>query len=132
MQTFRLNDAMANFLTLEDSARLYDTVMNLWVQYENALPIRSHMIKYESLVEDLEVTVRPLIDFLGLDWDSSVLEFTDTARSRGHVATPSYNQITQGLYTRSRDRWRRYSEHLTPVLPLLAPWARHFGYEMQD
>ena len=132
MQTFRLNDAMANFLTLEDSARVYDSVMNLWVQYESALPINSYMVKYESLVENLEGTVRPLIEFLGLDWDASVLEFVDTARSRGHVATPSYNQITQGLYTRSKGRWHRYSGQLAPVLPVLAPWARHFEYDMQD
>ena len=50
MQNFQLNDAMANFLTLRQSARLYDAVMSLWVHYNNALDIDVSVLKYEDVV----------------------------------------------------------------------------------
>ena len=45
MQNFRLNDAMSNFLTLEDSAFLYDSVMRLWTQYKSIFSINSSIPK---------------------------------------------------------------------------------------
>jgi len=39
MQAFAPNDAMANFYTIEDTARLYAEVMGLWRHYENLLPL---------------------------------------------------------------------------------------------
>ena len=40
MQDFELNDAMANFLNLDDAAHLYDAVMNLWTQYTSIFSIK--------------------------------------------------------------------------------------------
>ena len=128
MQNFALNDAMANFLDLEDAARLYDKVMTLWLQYQSALPLQVHTVCYEILIEDFEETLTPLLDFLGVDWDEGLRDYTETAYRRGKIKTPSYNQVTQPLYTHARGRWQRYRQHLQPVLPLLLPWAERFGY----
>ena len=35
MQNFMLNHAMANFLNLDDSLKLYDLTMSLWKKYIN-------------------------------------------------------------------------------------------------
>ena len=75
-----------------------------------------------------EETLTPLLDFLGVGWDDGVRDYTKTAIERGKIFTPSYNQVTQPLYTRARGRWERYREQMQPVLPTLLPWAGHFGY----
>ena len=129
MQSFEINEAMVNFLDLEDAAHLYDKVMALWRRYQAVLPMAVHTLRYESLIEGFEETLTPLLDFLGLDWDDGLASYADTAQARGLINTPSYNQVTQPLYTRSRGRWERYREQMEPVLSLLLPWARRFGYD---
>jgi Flp pilus assembly protein TadD len=130
MQHFALNDAMASFLDLQDTARLYDAVMGLWRECVEHLHLEVHVLRYESLVEDFEAEVRTLLEFLGLPWSDAVLDFASHARARGDINTPSYHQVTRGIYTDARERWRRYAGPLAPVLPVLAPWAEHFGYTM--
>jgi hypothetical protein len=53
--------------------------------------------------------------------------FAERSKSRG-VATPSAIQIARGLSSDGIGQWRRYEAELEAVLPLLAPWVRHFGY----
>ena len=128
MQLFRINDAMANFLDLADSANLYDKVMTLWQQYMTVLPLAVHTVRYESLIEAFTETLTPVFDFLGVGWDDGVLDYAATAYRRGKISTPSYNQVIQPLYMRSRGRWERYRGQMQEVLPTLLPWAKRFGY----
>jgi len=37
--------------------------------------------------------------------------------------------VIEPLYARSVGRWRAYAEDLAPILPVLQPWVRQFGYE---
>jgi tetratricopeptide (TPR) repeat protein len=129
MQGFDLNPAMSNFLDLEDSARLYDRIMTLWTRSREFLPLDVHTVRYEALVEDMEKELRPLIAFLGLEWDEKVLDHRGTAKKRGTIITPSYAQVAEPIYKRASGRWERYREQIEPVLPILAPWAERFGYE---
>ena len=128
MQNFRITRAMASFLTLENAARLYDAVMTHWMRACEVMPLKVHTVRYEDMVEDLEATLRPMIAFLGLEWDDRLLDYQDTARERGYIRTPSYAQVTEQVYTRSRGRWELYRAHMAPVLDVLAPWAIRFGY----
>jgi hypothetical protein len=127
---FSLNYAMANFLDLGDAARLYDLTMRCWVRCNEVFPLRMHDIRYEALVEDLEGSVRPLLDFLGLEWEEGMLDHRRAAAERGYVATASYAQVVEQVYGRARGRWRRYREELGDVLPMLEPWAHRFGYDV--
>ncbi len=131
MQNFQLNDAMANFLTLQQSAVLYDAVMSLWVHYNNTLDLDVGIIKYEDIVQDLQGTAEPLLNFLGLDWHDNLLNYQQTALSRGIIKTPSYNQVTQGLYTQAIGRWKNYHDQMKGIVPLLEPWAKRFGYSVE-
>jgi tetratricopeptide (TPR) repeat protein len=128
MQSFEPNDAMANFLDLGDSARLYDLVLGFWERCRAALPLRVHIVRYEALVEDLEGEARSVLDFLSLPWDPAVLDHGRTARERGTISTPSYSQVIQPLYREASGRWERYRAQMAPVLPILAPWALRLGY----
>ncbi len=128
MQTFKLNHAMANFLSLEQSARLYAAVMELWSAYRQKLGPEVHVLKYEDLIQDLEGACRPLIEFLGLTWDENLHNYQKTAAERVSINTPSYSQVVQPLYTQASGRWTNYRKQMEPVLPVLESWIKSFGY----
>lgn len=128
MQDFALNDAMANFLTLADSAHLYNEVFSLWNEAQAALPLAAHTIRYEDVIADMRGELSRLLDFLSLPWEDALLDYAAHARKR-FIRTPSYAQVTGTLHDRSIGRWRRYASHLAPHLPQLAPHIAAFGYE---
>ena len=128
MSNFRLNSAMSNFLRLEDAADFYDVCFTHWSRSRGLFPEHIHEVRYEALIDDTEGVVRPLIDWLGLEWDPAALDHTRTARNRGLITTASYSQVVEPIYRRASGRWLRYREHLAPVLPRLAPWIEEFGY----
>jgi tetratricopeptide (TPR) repeat protein len=125
---FGMNAAMYQLLTLDGAATYYDAVMRLSQLYRDILPTPQHEVRYESLVEDFEGTVRSACEFLGLEWDQRMSDFAATARSRG-ISTPSAAQLARGLNREGQGAWRRYREQMAPVLPLLEPWVQRFGYE---
>ena len=129
MQGFELNDAMANFLDLRDTAALYDRVMSFWESCRQIFPLRVCELRYETLVADPEAALRPLLACLDLAWDARVLDHRRTAADRGIISTPSYNQVTRRIYGGASGRWRRYRKQLAPVLPVLLPWVGRLGYD---
>jgi tetratricopeptide (TPR) repeat protein len=122
--------ALVNFTTLKGAATLFDEMMRFWGQCRTILPMIVHRVRYERLVEDAEPEMRALMAFLGLEWDAAILDNRGTAKDRGFINTPSYAQVAEPLYDRSIGRWERYREQMQPVLPILAPWAQRFGYEI--
>ena len=130
MSNFTLSRAMRSFTDLEETALLYDAVFEAWTRTESLLPLNVHRIRYEHMVEDLEGEMRRLLDYLGLPWDSRVLDNRASAARRDYIATASYSQVTEPIYQRSAGRWTRYRDQMAPVLPILAPWAERLGYEM--
>lgn len=132
MQNFKMNDAMANFLDLDNAASFYKHVMKLLWQYEEVFDLkdRMHYIRYEDLVMDLEGEARKVLDFLGLPWDDAVLNYDEHAKQRGTLATPSYQGVTQKIYDSSRERWRHYAQWMEPVLPHFREAAERYGYDL--
>ncbi len=128
MTRFDPRGGMANFLDLGDTARLYDEVMDYWRQCREVFPLDVHIIRYERVVENAEAELRPLADFLGLAWHDHLIDNQRAASRRAFIATPSYAQVAEPLYTRALGRWEKYRDQLAPVLPLLEPWAKRMGY----
>ncbi|MFL6801155.1 MAG: sulfotransferase [Sphingomicrobium sp.] len=128
MQGFALNNAMACFLDIRDAAEAYDSIMTLWVRSRELLALEVHTLVYERLVEAPETELRPVVEFLGLEWTDQLLDHRSTARERGAIGTPSYDQVMQPLSKAAAGRWKRYERQLEPVLPLLLPWAERLGY----
>ncbi|MGV2293636.1 sulfotransferase [Trinickia sp. YCB016] len=79
-------------------------------------PARFIEVDYEAVVDDLEHEARRLVEFLGLPWDDACLRFHE---SRRVVRTASVNQVRQPVYATSKGRWRRYADHLGPLLAAL-------------
>lgn len=132
MQTFSPNPAMANFFSIERAAMTYDQVMSLWSVFADQTPLNCHTVRYESVVADFDREIGAMFDALSLDWEDGVRAFSERARERGKINTPSYSQVTEKLYTRARYRWRRYERELKPTMPHLTPWIERFGYGEED
>jgi Flp pilus assembly protein TadD len=127
MQSFDLNEAMQHFLSLEETARYYAAVMAVGADSAERMGKRVHRIRYEDVVADTEGEAHRLLVFLGLSWEPAVLEFQKTARKK-RINTPSYSQVAEPIYTRAKERWKRYEPQLAPVLPTLEPFVKRFGY----
>ncbi|MFL5331528.1 MAG: sulfotransferase [Gemmataceae bacterium] len=98
---------------IADRILQYQRLMEHWRQ---VLPVPMLEIDYETMVADQETTSRRLIEFVGLDWDPSCLNFHQTKRL---VRTASVAQVREPIYTRSVARWQRYEAMLAPLLARL-------------
>ena len=128
MQNFLVNHAMANFLNLNDTAKMYDLVMKLWQLYTNNFSINYYSIKYEDLVTNFKKSVSDLLSFLNLKWSDQVTEFYKTSQKRGMISTPSYNQVSQPIYSKSIGRWKNYEDELLEGKMHLESWIKKYGY----
>lgn len=128
MQAFSLNQAMVNFLSIEQSAKLYAAAMNLLKHYQSVLGLQFQVVRYEDMVTDLETEARKLVEFCGEKWDDTVLRYFEHARRR-NVSTPSYSAIASPIYSKSLNRWRNYEAQLQPVFSILEPYIKEFNYQ---
>jgi len=125
---FGMNPSMYELLTLQGAAAFYDAVMTLSERYRELLPLPQHIVRYESLVDEFEMATREVCAFIGLEWNPAMADFAAKAQTRG-ISTPSAAQVARGLNREGQGTWRRYRDQMAPVLPLLEPWVRRFGYE---
>jgi hypothetical protein len=94
--------------------RAYQALMAHW---RSVLPATHFLeISYEAVVEDTEGQARRMLDFVGLDWSASCLEFY---RTRRPVRTASVNQVRQPIYKSSSGRWKRFASELGPLVAAL-------------
>ncbi|RPI14786.1 MAG: sulfotransferase family protein [Lysobacterales bacterium] len=129
MQNFRIADGTEGFHTLANGARIYDRLMRKWLAEVEAFTPPLHVLRYEDFVTDVRGHAERLAAFLGVAWDDGLLDPAGHARSRGRIHTPSYAQVVQPVYTTAVARWRHYERHFGAALGVLAPWARHWGYD---
>jgi len=123
---FRVNASTYEMTSLERAARHYDEVMRLVERHLEVLPLPVHVVEYATLVADFDATTRALAEFVGVPWTEAAREFSRTAAAR-EVRTVSAPQVRRGLFDGTR-QWERYREQMAPVLPMLEPWVRKFGY----
>ncbi|MEO1574037.1 MAG: sulfotransferase [Pseudomonadota bacterium] len=88
----------------------YHQLMEVW---HATPPVPLLDLRYEDLVSEPEKELRRVLDFLGLDFQSNVLDFHDSSRV---AMTVSNDQVRQPLYQSSVGRSERYSDYLAPLL----------------
>ncbi len=125
-QMFYPNPTTVRFFNLESTARHYARVMEVWQHFKENLTMPILEIRYEDLITAPEVYGKRVIEFLGEPWDVNILRFHEHKRS---VSTPSAQAITQPIYKEAAGKWRNYEKYIRPVLPILAPYLKRFGYE---
>ena len=101
---------------LEKIGRRINAYRAVMAHWETALPLPILTVDYEALVTDTETQARRLVDFAGLAWDPTVMDFNQTDQN---VHTASQWQVRQPIYTSAVDAWKRYERHLEPLRRIL-------------
>ena len=128
MQNFMLNHAMANFLNIDDASKLYDLTMSLWKKYTKVFKIDYHIVRYEDVISNFKYTIKGVLSFLKVPWSDNVTQFYKTAEKRGIINTPSYNQVSQPIYSNSMYRWKNYEKEFVKSNISLENWIKEFNY----
>ena len=129
MQDFRLNPATVHFLDVGSTATLCARLLTMMQLFEEACPDQSVRVRYEDLVSDFQGEITRVLDGIGLAWHDDVAQYADRASATGMVTTPSYEQVTKGLYRSSIGRWQRYAPWLGPFREEIGPLLHYFGYD---
>jgi tetratricopeptide (TPR) repeat protein len=98
--------------SIEDIARYYRTYLDLMGHWDTALPGRILRVQHEDVVEDLEGSVRRILDFCGLPFEPACIEFHKTERS---VRTASSEQVRQPIFREGLDQWKNFEPWLEPL-----------------
>jgi tetratricopeptide (TPR) repeat protein len=107
--------------SLTDIARYYRTYVELMQHWDQVLPGKVLRVQYEDVVADLEGQVQRILDFCGLAFEDTCIEFHRTERN---VRTASSEQVRQPLFRESLDQWRHFEPWLGPLKEALGELAR--------
>jgi Flp pilus assembly protein TadD len=128
MQRMPINAISSCYLSLEETAAKYANAMRYWLQIRPQLCADWQEVRYEETVADLPAQARRTLDFLGLSWQANVVDFHERAQTK-LVRSPTYQDVTQPVYSHAIGRWKNYAKYLEPVLAPLEPYLKSFGYE---
>ncbi|OYU37077.1 tetratricopeptide repeat-containing sulfotransferase family protein [Novosphingobium sp. PASSN1] len=103
---------------IEDIARYYKTYVELMDHWDAVLPGRVLRVQHEDVVDDLEGSVRRILDYCGLPFEDACIEFHKTKRS---VRTPSSEQVRQPIFRDGLDQWKKFEPWLAPLREALGP-----------
>jgi tetratricopeptide (TPR) repeat protein len=98
--------------SVEDIARYYRTYLEVMRHWDRVLPGRVLRVQHEDVVEDLEGSVRRILDYCGLPFDPACIAFHKTRRS---VRTPSSEQVRQPIYRDGLEQWTKFETWLQPL-----------------
>jgi len=103
---------------LADIGRYYRDYVELMAHYDAVLPGRIHRVLHENMVADPEREIRRLLDYCGVPFEQSCLEFDQNERA---VRTASSEQVRQPIYREGVEQWRNYAQWLSPLEDALGP-----------
>jgi tetratricopeptide (TPR) repeat protein len=98
--------------SIEDIARYYRTYLELMRHWDQALPGKVLRVQHETVVDDLEASVRRILEFCGLQFEPACVEFHKTERS---VRTASSEQVRQPIFRDGLDQWKNFEPWLEPL-----------------
>lgn len=128
LQHFNAPAYIALCSTLPRLAAGYAAAMRFWLQQVEILRPQVFEWRYEDVVRDFDNHVERLGGFLELSDTAPLREFSEHAKRKGYIGTPSYAQVVQPVYASSIGRWQRYRKYFEPILPELTPAMQHWGY----
>jgi hypothetical protein len=103
---------------LADIGRYYADYVELMAHFDSVLPGRVHRVIYEEMVEDPEGRIRALLDYCGLPFESSCLDFHQNDRA---VRTASSEQVRRPIFKDAVEHWQNYESSLDPLKVALGP-----------
>lgn len=103
-------------LDLLDTGRYYIQFERLMVHWHNVLPGRILDVRYESLVQMPEPSLRRVLDFCHLPWNESCIHSESNVTP---VNTPNAWQVRAPIYKTAVGSWRRYADQTQGLRELL-------------
>ncbi len=97
---------------LDEIGRYYSDYVRLMDHWDTVLPGAVLRVQHEDVLDDLEGQVRRMLDYLGLPFEQTCIDFHQTKRA---VRTASSEQVRQPITKASVDLWRHYETHLQPL-----------------
>jgi tetratricopeptide (TPR) repeat protein len=126
-----LNAVSVHFLDVGRTAERYALDMNAWLKFRRIIDTPWCEVRYEDTVADPRGQAQRALATLGLGWDERVLSYRQRLTENKRVTSPSYEAVSQPIYTRAIGRWKNYASALEPALEALDPFVREFGYADQ-
>jgi tetratricopeptide (TPR) repeat protein len=99
-----------------DIARYYRTYLELMGHWNQVLPGRILRVLHEDVVDDLEGSVRRILEFCGLEFEPACVEFHKTERN---IRTASSEQVRRPIFREGLDQWRHFEPWLAPLAEAL-------------
>ncbi|MBT6779969.1 MAG: tetratricopeptide repeat protein [Porticoccaceae bacterium] len=103
---------------LEEVGTYYRDYVDLMDHWDKVLPGQVLRVQYEEVVADLDTQVRRILDYCGLEFEESCINFHETDRS---VRTPSSEQVRQPIYQSGVEQWKNFESNLDPLKQALGP-----------
>jgi tetratricopeptide (TPR) repeat protein len=121
-------DAFVCFENLESTARRYSFSMACWLKLREIIKSPWREIRYEDTVNNLERQAKGALETLGLPWDEGVLDYRENT-SDAILGGPNHTMVSKPIYKTAMARWKLYEKHLEPVMDMLDPFIKAFGYD---
>jgi tetratricopeptide (TPR) repeat protein len=104
--------------SVDDITRYYRMYVDLMAHWDHALPGKVLRVQHEEVVDDLETSVRRILEFCELDFEPACVEFHKTER---RIHTASSEQVRQPINREGIDQWRNFEPWLGPFKAALGP-----------
>lgn len=102
--------------SLDDIGRYYQAYLKLMTHWDNVLPNHVLTVNHEDVVDDLDTQVRRILNYCGLAFEQSCVDFHKTKRN---IKTPSSEQVRQPIYKSATEQWKYFEEYLSPLKKVL-------------
>lgn len=109
-------DAYPYSYALDDMAEHCRHARSWMAHWQAVAPASVRVVDYEALVADPQGTAASVLEFVGLPAQEGVHEIT---RNEAPVATASSSQVREGIHDRGVGAWKRYAQHLQPLIDRL-------------
>ncbi|MEL0251350.1 MAG: sulfotransferase [Novosphingobium sp.] len=103
---------------LGDIGQYYRDYVGLMAAWDAQVPGHIHRVIYERMVADTETEVRRLLDYIGVPFEESCLEFYNNDRA---VRTASSEQVRRPIFRDGLEAWKPYEAWLGPLKAALGP-----------
>jgi len=124
-----LNSVSVRFLTPERTAERYALDMRTWLKFREIVETPWCEVRYEDTVGDFKQQAQRALATLGLEWNDDILGYRSRLGKEKQVTSPTYEAVTEPIYTRAIGRWKNYQTVLEPAFDKLEPFVRKFGYD---
>ena len=101
---------------LAEAGSYYNGYVKLMDHWDKVLPNKILRVNNEDVIDDLDVQVKRMLDFLELPFEESCITFYETDRS---VRTASSEQVRKPVNKSGQGRWKPYAKNLGTLVDCL-------------